>query len=47
MHTILLATDAQIVLASAADGRRTVAAADFWPSYRVTARRPDGKYDHR
>jgi xanthine dehydrogenase small subunit len=37
---ILLATDAQIVLASAA-GERTVASADFWPSYRVTARRPD------
>jgi CO/xanthine dehydrogenase FAD-binding subunit len=38
---ILLATDAQIVLASEAGGERTVAAADFWPSYRVTARRPD------
>jgi len=37
---ILLATDAQIVLASAS-GDRTVDAADFWPSYRVTARRPD------
>lgn len=37
---ILLATDAQLVLASA-KGERTVEAADFWPSYRVTARRDD------
>jgi xanthine dehydrogenase small subunit len=37
---ILLATDAQLVLASA-KGERTVDAADFWPSYRVTARRED------
>jgi CO/xanthine dehydrogenase FAD-binding subunit len=37
---VLLAADAQIVLASSA-GERTVDAADFWPSYRVTARRPD------
>lgn len=37
---VLLATDAQIVLRSAA-GERAVPAAEFWPSYRVTARRPD------
>src|SRR4051812_25376413 len=37
---VLLAADAQIVLASAS-GERRVAATDFWPSYRVTARRPD------
>jgi CO/xanthine dehydrogenase FAD-binding subunit len=37
---ILLATDAQLVLASA-KGERTVQAADFWPSYRVTARHED------
>ena len=37
---LLLATDAQLVLASAA-GDRTVPASDFWPSYRVTARRDD------
>ncbi len=37
---VLLATDAQIVLGSAA-GERTVAAADFWPGYRQTARRDD------
>jgi xanthine dehydrogenase small subunit len=37
---IWLATDSQFVLASAA-GDRTVAAIDFWPSYRVTARRDD------
>lgn len=37
---VLLATDAHIVLGSAA-GERTVAAADFWTGYRQTARRPD------
>lgn len=37
---VLLATDAQIVLGSAA-GERAVAAADFWTGYRQTARRPD------
>jgi CO/xanthine dehydrogenase FAD-binding subunit len=37
---VLLAADAQIVLTSSID-EREVAAADFWPSYRVTARKPD------
>jgi xanthine dehydrogenase small subunit len=37
---ILLATDAEIVLGSAA-GERRVAAKDFWTGYRTTARRPD------
>jgi CO/xanthine dehydrogenase FAD-binding subunit len=37
---LLLATDAQLVLASAA-GDRAVPASEFWPSYRVTARRDD------
>jgi xanthine dehydrogenase small subunit len=37
---VLLATDAELVLASAA-GRRTVAASQFWPAYRETARRAD------
>jgi len=37
---LLLATDAEIVLSSAA-GERTVAAADFFPAYRQTARRED------
>jgi len=37
---VLLATDAQIVLGSAA-GERAVAAASFWTGYRQTARRPD------
>jgi len=37
---LLLATDALLVLASAG-GRREIAAIDFWPSYRVTARRHD------
>jgi xanthine dehydrogenase small subunit len=37
---VLLATDAEIVLGSVS-GERTVAAADFWTSYRQTARRPD------
>ena len=37
---ILLATDAQLVLASA-KGERPVEAGDFWPSYRVTARQED------
>jgi len=37
---VLLAADADIVLRSAT-GERAVAARDFWPSYRVTARKPD------
>ena len=37
---VLLALDAEMVLGSAR-GERTVAAAQFWPSYRVTARRDD------
>jgi CO/xanthine dehydrogenase FAD-binding subunit len=37
---ILLALGAELVLASAA-GERTVAADDFWPAYRTTARRDD------
>ncbi len=37
---VLLVLDAELVLASAA-GERTVAAATFWPAYRVTARRDD------
>ncbi len=37
---VLLATDAEIVLGSQA-GERTVAAKDFWPAYRQTARRDD------
>jgi carbon-monoxide dehydrogenase medium subunit len=37
---VLLALGAELVLA-AAGGRRTVAADDFWPSYRATACRPD------
>jgi xanthine dehydrogenase small subunit len=37
---LLLATDAELALASAA-GDRTVPAREFWPSYRVTARRDD------
>jgi CO/xanthine dehydrogenase FAD-binding subunit len=37
---VLLATDAQLVLGSAR-GERTVAAKDFWPSYRTTARAED------
>jgi CO/xanthine dehydrogenase FAD-binding subunit len=37
---VLLASDATMVLESAS-GRRSVAAAEFWPSYRVTARRDD------
>ena len=37
---VLLALDAELVLASIA-GERTVAAADFWPAYRRTAARPD------
>jgi len=37
---ILLATDAIMVLGSAA-GDREVAAGEFWPGYRVTARRDD------
>jgi CO/xanthine dehydrogenase FAD-binding subunit len=37
---VLLALDATMVLVSA-NGSRDVAAADFWPSYRTTARRAD------
>jgi CO/xanthine dehydrogenase FAD-binding subunit len=37
---ILLALGAELVLASAG-GERTVAADDFWPAYRTTARRDD------
>jgi xanthine dehydrogenase small subunit len=37
---VLLATDAELVLGSAG-GERTVAARDFWPSYRKTACAPD------
>jgi CO/xanthine dehydrogenase FAD-binding subunit len=37
---VLLATDAQIVLRSAT-AERTVPAAEFWPSFRVTARGAD------
>lgn len=38
---ILLATDAELNLASSAGGERSVPASQFWPSYRTTARRPD------
>ena len=37
---VLLALGAEMVVASSA-GERTVGAADFWPSYRTTARRDD------
>jgi len=37
---VLLALDAELVLGSI-HGERTVPAADFWPSYRTTARRDD------
>lgn len=37
---VLLALDAEMVLGSS-QGERTVAAAEFWPSYRTTARRND------
>lgn len=37
---VLLALDAEMVLGSVR-GERTVAASDFWPAYRETARRPD------
>lgn len=37
---VLLALDAEMVLGSAR-GERTVAAGEFWPSYRTTARRDD------
>ena len=37
---VLLALDAEMVLGSSR-GERTVAATDFWPSYRTTARRDD------
>jgi CO/xanthine dehydrogenase FAD-binding subunit len=37
---VLLATDAELVLGSAR-GERTVAAKDFWPAYRTTARAKD------
>ena len=38
---ILLATDAELILASNASGERSVPASQFWPSYRTPARRPD------
>jgi CO/xanthine dehydrogenase FAD-binding subunit len=38
---LLLATDAELVLASAARGERSVRATEFWPAYRATARQPD------
>jgi xanthine dehydrogenase small subunit len=37
---VLLALDAEMLLASAA-GERSVPAAEFWPAYRTTARRDD------
>ncbi len=37
---VLMATDAQIILGSAA-GERAISAASFWTGYRQTARRPD------
>ena len=37
---VLLASDAVIVLRSTS-AERAIPAADFWPSYRVTARKPD------
>jgi xanthine dehydrogenase small subunit len=37
---VLLACGAEMVLGSAA-GERTIAADDFWPAYRTTARHPD------
>jgi CO/xanthine dehydrogenase FAD-binding subunit len=37
---LLLVADAELILASSS-GERAVAAADFWPAYRQTARRPD------
>jgi xanthine dehydrogenase small subunit len=37
---VLLACDAEMILGSAG-GERTVAAGDFWPAYRRTARRDD------
>lgn len=37
---VLLALEAELVLGSV-QGERTVAATDFWPSYRTTARRDD------
>lgn len=37
---VLLALDAEVVLGSVR-GERTVAATDFWPAYRATARRDD------
>jgi CO/xanthine dehydrogenase FAD-binding subunit len=42
---VLLATDAEHTLASSA-GARTVAAREFWPAYRQTARRPDELLTH-
>ncbi len=42
---VLLALDATMVLQSAG-GSREVAAAEFWPSYRVTARQPDELLTH-
>lgn len=37
---VLLAVDAEMILGSSS-GERVVAAGDFWPSYRTTARRDD------
>jgi CO/xanthine dehydrogenase FAD-binding subunit len=37
---VLLAMDAEMLLGSAG-GQRRVAASEFWPAYRTTARRPD------
>ena len=42
---VLLTTDADFTLASA-NGRRVVAAADFWPAYRQPDRRPDELLSH-
>jgi CO/xanthine dehydrogenase FAD-binding subunit len=42
---VLLATDAEFTLASAT-GRRTVAAANFWPAYRRPERRDDELLTH-
>ncbi len=42
---VLLATDAEFVLASAT-GRRVVSAADFWPAYRRPDRRDDELLTH-
>jgi CO/xanthine dehydrogenase FAD-binding subunit len=42
---VLLALDATMVLQST-NGTREVAATEFWPAYRVTARRPDELLTH-